>query len=294
MNGSDPVGLIGVGLLGSALAQRLLVAGVAVVGWDVAADRRSALADCGGIVADDAADVFTRCRRVFLSLPTHESVAGVLRDADSALRPGHVLLDTSTGDPEAAEALAAKLTTRSVTYFDATVSGSSAQVRDGMAVFLVGGADDAVLANMDLLLRIASAVYRTGPAGSGARMKLVTNLVLGLNRAALAEGLHFAATLGLDPAAALDVLKACPSYSRAMDVKGDKMVRGDFAPEARLSQHLKDVRLMLDAAKRAGAGLPLTETHRRLLERAESLGLGPLDNSAVIRAVAAEPPADAP
>jgi 3-hydroxyisobutyrate dehydrogenase-like beta-hydroxyacid dehydrogenase len=77
-----------------------------------------------------------------------------------------------------------------------------------------------------------------------------------------------------------------------MERKGAKMVQGDFAPEARLSQHLKDIRLMLAAAERAGAGLPLTETHRGLLERAESLGLGSLDNSSIIRAIAAAPPPD--
>src|SRR5262245_26348020 len=170
------------------------------------------------------------------------------------------------------------LSARSVIYLDATVSGSSVQVRDGHAVFLVGGPDDEFRASHELLSRIAGKVFHVGPAGSGARMKLVTNLVLGLNRAALAEGLHFASSLGLDPTAALAVVKECPSYSRAMDAKGEKMVRGDFAPEARLSQHLKDVRLMLAEAGRAGAGLPLTEAHRELLERAEALGLGSLDN----------------
>jgi 3-hydroxyisobutyrate dehydrogenase-like beta-hydroxyacid dehydrogenase len=286
--------LVGVGLLGSAIAQRLLGAGVAVAGWDVAADRRAALVSWGGTVAANIGEVFTRCRRVVLSLPSHETVAAVLAESELRFRDDHVILDTSTGDPVAAEQFADELAVRNVTYLDATVSGSSAQVRDGHAVFLVGGTDAAFQANRELLSGIAAKVLHVGPAGSGARMKLVTNLVLGLNRAALAEGLHFAKALGLDPAATLHVLRECPSYSRAMEKKGVKMVRGEFTPEARLSQHLKDVRLMLAAAERAGAGLPLTETHRELLERAESLGLGPLDNSAIIQAIAESPPRDGP
>jgi 3-hydroxyisobutyrate dehydrogenase-like beta-hydroxyacid dehydrogenase len=114
-------------------------------------------------------------------------------------------------------------------------------------------------------------------------MKLVTNAVLGLNRAALAEGLAFAKALGLDLQETLSVLRETPAYSRAVDVKGAKMINQNFEPEARLSQHLKDVRLMIAAAKRAGMKLPLTETHENLLKKAEAGGLGELDNSAIIR-----------
>ena len=111
--------------------------------------------------------------------------------------------------------------------------------------------------------------------GTAAKMKLVTNLVLGLNRAALAEGLVLASSFGLDPQLTLEVLQASAAYSKAMDAKGAKMIGGDFAPQARLSQHLKDVRLLLAAAARTGRTLPLSETHRKLLEFAESLGLAP-------------------
>ncbi len=97
-----------------------------------------------------------------------------------------------------------------------------------------------------------------GPCGSGARMKLVSNLVLGLNRAALAEGLVFAQSLGLEAEAALQVLTGTMAYSRIMDTKGRKMIEGDFRTQARLSQHLKDICLILEAAAAAGQPLPLT------------------------------------
>ena len=115
------------------------------------------------------------------------------------------------------------------------------------------------------------------------KMKLVSNLVLGLNRAALAEGLAFAEAIGIAPAAALEVLTGSMAYSRAMDAKGRKMIEGDFTVQARLSQHLKDVHLMLRAAAAAGMSLPLADTHRRLMEQAEAEGFGDLDNSAIIK-----------
>jgi 3-hydroxyisobutyrate dehydrogenase-like beta-hydroxyacid dehydrogenase len=119
-------------------------------------------------------------------------------------------------------------------------------------------------------------------------MKLVFNLVLGLHRAVLAEALSFAGSYGIDPAAALEVLKAGAAYSKVMDIKGGKMLSGDFTPEARLSQHLKDVRLIVAAAERCGAMVPLSEIHRELLERAEAAGFGAMDNSAVIKAFEVE------
>ena len=117
--------------------------------------------------------------------------------------------------------------------------------------------------------------------GCGARMKLVMNLVLGLNRAVLAEGLAFAEACGLDGQAALEVLQASPAHSVVMDTKGRKMLSGDYQPEARLAQHLKDVRLILEAASRSELPVPLSELHLELLEKLVERGFGNQDNSVV-------------
>ena len=280
------LGLIGIGLMGTALAERLVNAKVKVIGWDLASERRDALTSLGGICAAGSIEVLSACDRVLLSLPSHETVEHVLQSAESALRRGQIVIDTSTGDPAAAVTQADRLARRGVEYLDATISGSSQQLRDGTAVFLVGGTDAAYRACLDVFERLTSKVHHVGPAGSGARMKLVTNLVLGLNRAALAEGLCFAKSQGLNLEQTLFLLRETMSYSRIMDTKGEKMLRGDFAPQARLSQHLKDVRLMLSAARDANAALPFTETHRQLLETAMQMGLGDLDNSAILQAIA--------
>ena len=279
------LGLIGIGLMGKAMTERLLRAGATVIGWDLSSERRAEFAASGGTCAADAVEILTTCERVLLSLPTHEIVQSVLRSADHVHSRAQFIIDTSTGDPQAAIDQAETLSRRGIEYLDATISGSSQQLRDGTAVFLVGATDAAYAACRDIVGWLSSKAFHTGPVGSGARMKLVTNLVLGLNRAALAEGLVFAQLLGLDPRQTLLLLRESMSYSRIMDTKGEKMLSGDFTPQAKLSQHLKDVRLMLDAAQHAAGTLPLTETHRQILETAMRMGLGELDNSAIFKAI---------
>ena len=115
-------------------------------------------------------------------------------------------------------------------------------------------------------------------------MKLIFNLVLGLNRAVLAEALSFACAVGVPPQQTLEILKAGTAYSRVMDNKGEKMLNGDFVTQAKLSQHLKDVRLILSTGRRVKAKLPLCSLHRKLIQQLESNGHGSLDNSAIIKA----------
>lgn len=279
---AKPIGLIGLGLMGGAMAARLRAAGFQLLGWDRAAERIDDFASSGrGEAASSLDDVFARCSRVILSLPDSVVVNSVLQDSNRPLTRGQIIIDTSTGDPTSTEALGTALQKQGAHYLDATVSGSSAQVADGSAVLMVGGDDAAYADCSDLFAQLGAKTFHTGPCGSGAKMKLVTNLVLGLNRAALAEGLSFAREIDLDPSLTLEIIRGSMAYSRIMDTKGEKMVMQDFTPQARLSQHLKDVRLMLAATD---LKLPLTETHRALLEKAESLGCGDLDNSAIIKA----------
>jgi len=281
----SPVGLIGLGLMGTAIAERLIGAGFAVMGWDIASKQRLVFQKLGGQSATNAAEVFTRCQRVLLSLPDSKTVGAVLRDAVSVLRHDHIVADTSTGDPRDAVEFHRRLAPAGAIYLDATVSGNSDQVRRAEVLVMVGGSKLAFSGCRELFGTFAARTIYTGPVGSAARMKLVTNLVLGLNRAALAEGLSFARTLKLDGKQTLEILRASMAYSRIMDQKGKKMLRGDFKPQARLSQHLKDVRLMLRAAEKARTRLPLTTAHCAILETAEAAGLGSLDNSAIIRVI---------
>lgn len=292
--GAEPIGLIGVGLLGTAFARRLRAAGFAVVGHDLAPERRAALEALGATAASSGAEVIARCGRILLSLPSHREVEEVIAGADEAWRSGALVIDTTTGDPASTERVARRLAARGVAYLDATISGSSAQVAEGEGVLMVGGEAEAVARGRDLFAAIGREMFHTGAVGTGARMKLVTNLVLGLNRAVLAEGLALAESLQLDLPQTLAILRRSPAYSRAMDTKGEKMLRGDFSPEARLAQHHKDVRLIVAAGRAGGLPMPLSQAHDRILAQAEEAGLGALDNSAVIKVLRAAAAARSP
>ncbi len=281
---NEPVGLVGLGLLGSALAERLLRAGFSVVGYDVDPARCRNHEQLGGHVAGSARGVAASCKRVLLSLPNSKIAAAVVDDLSPLLATGSIVIDTTTGDPEEMTNLARQVAEKGAEYLDATVGGSSQQARDGEVIVIAGGESTTVDSCRDIFAAFAREVFHVGPVGSGARMKLVVNLVLGLNRAVLAEGLAFARASGFDAAETLKILAAGPAYSLAMDMKGRKMIEQEFSPQARLSQHLKDVRLILAAGETNGAKLPLSEVHRRLLEEVERAGFGDADNSAIIRA----------
>jgi 3-hydroxyisobutyrate dehydrogenase-like beta-hydroxyacid dehydrogenase len=279
--------------MGTAIAGRLLDAGVPARVWNRTAARAEALVARGARWCDDP---LGDCRLVITSLYDGAAVREVMEPRLDAAPAGRIVVDTSTVDPETTEALAARARGRGIAWLDAPISGSSVQTARGEATVLVGGDDGVVAACAGLWAILGGRCHHVGGAGSASRMKLVTNLVLGLNRAALAEGLVFARALGIDPAAALEVLRDSPAASRQMDTKGPKMVAGDFAVQARLAQHRKDVQLILDAAAAAGLSLPLAAAHRALLDAAVARGLGDLDNSAVIGAYApaAPPPGRAP
>jgi 3-hydroxyisobutyrate dehydrogenase-like beta-hydroxyacid dehydrogenase len=154
---------------------------------------------------------------------------------------------------------------------------------------MCGGNSEAQVACNDLFHALSSRVFFTGPAGTGTRMKLALNIAIGLHRAVLAESLTFAQANGIDPARALEILKAGPAYSKAMDVKGARMLSGDFMPpEARLAQHLKDVRLIVKTGEETNAHLPLTKVHERLLMEAADAGWAAEDNSAIIKVFQSE------
>ena len=278
------IGLIGIGLLGTAMAERLRNSGIKILGYDIAETRCQELGSSGARVAHSASQVAEECAFVLLSLPHSGVVREVVAQLPVKEMRNHTIIDTTTGDPVTSAQLAESLQSSDIGYLDATVAGSSEQARRGDIVIMAGGKPEIVEKSRWLLDLLAKNVFQIGPAGSGARMKLVVNLVLGLNRAVLAEGISLAERCGLDTNMALEILKAGAAYSAVMDNKGEKMVNGDFSPQARLAQHLKDVDLILQLAAQSNLSAPLSETHRLLLLKAVENGYGDADNSAVIRA----------
>ena len=280
----DAVGLVGLGLVGRALAHRLSIAGGTAIGFDRSAQACAEFAQGGGRVAASLAELGTHCEHVVLAV---FDTAGVLEVVEGLLgcTTLRAVVDCSTGDPDALQALAARLADRGIDFIEAPLSGSSQQIQQGTATMLLGAEPAALQRHGALLEALSSQRIVVGGPGMGARAKLATNLVLGLNRAALAEGMVFAERIGIAPDAFLKLVLATPARSDAALAKGERMVRGDFEPQSRIHQHLKDVNLMLEQAAAARQRLPLSEVHAALLRAAVAAGDGELDNAAIIRQI---------
>ena len=282
----NAIGLIGIGLVGTALAKSFLASGFQVIGYDVMKAKIENLEKIGGTGVASPAAVTRRADIIVLCLMTSDIVIDVIQGKNGILSSGikpKLIIDMTTGDPEKTERLARDLQEQGIRYVDAPVAGSSTQIGNGEGVFMVGGALDAFEMAKEMLDVVSNQVIHVGGNGAGSRAKLSVNLVIGLNRLVLAEGLVFAEKIGIEPEQALALFAATPAYSRVMDTKGEKMIHGHFTPEARLSQHLKDVNEILSLASKLDQKLPLSEIHRDLLERAVAAGDGDLDNSAVIK-----------
>jgi len=283
MSPRTPVGVIGVGLMGEVYARRLIAAGFTVIGFDVDPAKSARLANLGA-QAGTLADIAQKCEPIVLAVFNTEQVEDVVEHALIPAAAGKIVLVTSTCDPDRIAALGARVGNR-LRFLETPVSGTSEQVRQGDGVGLIGGDQKIAADAAPVLDALFAKSFHIGKIGDGGRAKLAVNLILGLNRLALAEGLVFAARLGLDPAAFLDVARRSAAASQVMDTKGPKMIGGDFAPEGRVRQTLKDTQLMLDQARKAGQQLPLLQIHADVLQACVRHGDSEQDNSIVIEEI---------
>jgi putative dehydrogenase len=285
MQNARTVGVVGLGLMGEVLSGRLMAAGFGVLGYDVDPEKNARLASLGGRAAGSPAEM-AACERIVLAVFNTEQVEDVVeRVLLPAAKPGTIVLCTSTCDPDRIAALGARLAGGAIRFLETPVSGTSEQVRQGDGVGLIGGDRAAAADAAPILDALFPRRYHIGKVGDGGRAKLAVNLILGLNRLALAEGLTFAERMGLDPEAFLDVAKGSASYSQAMETKGAKMVRRDFSPQGYVKQHLKDVHLMLEQAQKHGQDLPTLKVHRDVLEACVRAGEAERDNSIIVEEI---------
>ncbi len=283
MSSKSSVGLIGFGLMGEVYAGRLIAAGFSVTAYDVDPAKTERIAQIGARAAllDDIA---RDCDPIVLAVFSTDQVEEVVERTLLPLAASKIVICTSTCDPDRIAALGARIGER-LRFLEVPVSGTSAQVRTGDGLGLVGG--DALVADeaAPVLDALFPRRFHIGKIGDGGRAKLAVNLILGLHRLALAEGLVFASRLGLDPAAFLKVARASAAESQVMGTKGPKMISGDFAPEGRVRQTLKDVHLMLDQARKLGQQLPLLAVNADVLQACVDRGDGERDNSIVIEEI---------
>ncbi len=280
------IGFVGLGLMGSGMVKNLLAAGFPVIGYDSDPGKMDVLAGKGFQKAGSPEDIAPLADVIILSLPNSRVVNEVVKDSLKLFERGAkglILIDTTTADPVLSGELAAGLKEAGIEMLDAAVSGTSKMCAERNVTLLVGGTEETFGKCGPVFSALGRQTFYMGKNGTGAAAKLIVNLVLGLNRMALAEGLCLAGKAGMDLHRTLEVLKGSAAYSSAMDQKGLKMIEKDFLPpEGKLSFHLKDVGLMLDLGHRVNAPLILSSLHAQALRSEVAKGRGEWDNADII------------
>ena len=279
------IAVVGVGLLGSAVASRLLAAGFTVTGYDTRPDQLAGLGPRGLEAASSLKDAASGAEAVFTILPSPDSVESVVLGAGGLL--GLVprtatLIQMSTISPTQTRGLAEGAAAAGIRFLDAPMSGTSAMVERGDCTIFAGGDPALVEACRPIFAAIGKRTIHVGPAGSASLAKLAANLLVALNTAALAEALVLGAKGGLAPQVLLDILKDSAGGSRMVDVRGPLMVEHRFEPQMKLDLFLKDFRLMLDEGQRLGVPLPLTSLTQQLCTATAAAGRGGEDLAVLI------------
>lgn len=279
------IGIIGVGLLGSAVASRLLAAGFEVAGYDTRRDQLTAMEPRGLVAAGSMTDAVTGADAVFTILTTPDTVekvwlgeGGLLAAAPASA----VLLQMSTIAPGLAARLGDAAHARGFRFLDTPISGTSTMVARGKCTIFVGGDKAVAAACQPVFDAITASTVHVGEVGMASVAKLAANLIGGINAIALAEALVLGAKAGLPPATLLEALRQSPVSSGTLDTRGPLMVSHRFDPHIRLDLFLKDFGLMLAEGARLGVPLPLTGVAHQLCMATSSAGHGDEDLAAVI------------
>lgn len=282
------VGIVGLGLLGSAVASRLLKAGHAVVGFDVLQARVDALTALGGNAAPSPAGVAQSAEAVCTILPSLAAAETAVLGRDgivSGARPGLTVIQMSTISPTLTERLAREVSAKGQGFLDCPVSGTSAMVERGDGIFFVGGERALYDHWRPVLESVLPRAVLVGRVGQAMTLKLVANLLVALHSAAAAEALTLARKAGLDLDIALDVLNSSAATSAMLKVRGPMILRGEFPAQMKLDLFMKDIHLMQEAAAAVGAPLPFTDLAERLYAAAQAAGHGGEDLAVVVTAL---------
>lgn len=284
------LGVVGLGLLGSAVAGRLRAAGHDVVGYDVVPEKVQALVALGGRAAPSADAVARAADAVCVVLPSLASVEEVIlgpRGLAASASAGKTIIQMSTISPSLTERLAREVGGKGLAFLDCPISGTSGMVARGEGIIFVGGERSLFDRWRPVLESVLPRAVYIGRAGQAMALKLVANLLIALHSAAAAEALLMAKRAGLDLGLVLDVLTKSAATSGMLEVRGPLMAKGEFPPQMKLDLFMKDLHLIQDAAGSAGAPLPLTDVAERLYAAAMDAGHSGEDLAVVFSALEA-------
>ena len=275
---SETIGIVGIGLMGSAISHHLIQSGFKVKGFDMDPLKLDEFAERGGIPVHTPSEVANGVKWMVLSLPDSNVVNDVVFRENGILdqdREGLIICDASTSRPEDSENLGKELALRKIKFLDTCVSGTSAMAWKKDLIVVAGGERVDFEKSLPYMQSFSRAAYYMGSFGSGALTKLIINLVLAGNRLALGEGLTLGTKAGMNPLELLTVLQDGACGSKTMLDKGPKMIQGDYSPEGRMTT--KTSRLMLEQGARYGSPMFLTSLWNQLVQAGCELGLSDHD-----------------
>ena len=271
------IGFIGMGIMGVPMACNLLKAGFAVVVHSRTRSKAQPALEAGAVWADSPAQAAQEADVVITCVTDTPDVETVLlgeHGVIEAARPGLICVDMSTICPEATDRMADVLARKGVTLLDAPVSGGQVGAIEAKLSIMVGGPKDSLDAVRPVLEAMGRTITHCGPVGTGQMTKLANQVMVIHTIMSIAEGLAFAEKAGLNLETTHAVTSGGAAYSHSLKVLGAKILAGDMAPAFMVDLQLKDLRLVMDTARRIGQPLPGTALAMQLLSSLAAKGRG--------------------
>jgi 2-hydroxy-3-oxopropionate reductase len=281
----EKIGFIGLGIMGRPMAGHLLDAGYELHVFNRSQEAMNILAGRGAIPAAAADEIAAACDIVITMLPDSpdvEQVALGQRGLIASARPGLVYIDMSTIAPGIAVKVAMELGKLGMRCLDAPVSGGETGAINASLSIMVGGPEDLFREMLPIFQVIGKTITYCGATGAGQTVKACNQIQTALNMIAMSEALVLGAKAGVDPAVILKVLGGGYAQTRVMDVRGPKVIRGDFEPGFKSRFHYKDLNIVMETAKQLNVPLPATAIAHELFAALVASGRGDLDHSAII------------
>ena len=279
------VGYIGLGLMGKSIARNILKAGFPVVVHNRSRAKVDELVAEGAVAANSAAEVAGQVDVVFTNLPDSPDVEKVALGPGGILEaahPGLVYVDNSTIKPATARQIAAKLAEKGAFALDAPVSGGDIGAKNGTLTIMVGGDASALEKVMPILMAMGKTVTHVGEAGAGQVAKAANQIMVAAQMVAMGELLIFSQKAGVDPEKVVAAIKGGAAQCWTLDVKPPRLFSGNRAPGFKAHMQAKDLNIILETAREYGVPLPATAENAQLFNAMLQLGMGELDNSAVV------------
>ena len=279
---SRAIGMIGLGIMGSAMSSNLMQAGFKVLGYDVLPRQRQVHRKAGGTAARSCRDVARRCDLIVTSLPSSESLLDTAAELARSSHAGQIVIETSTLPIPVKEEARKRLASRGTILLDCTLSGTGAQARDKDLVVYASGDRKSYRRVAPVLEGFARAHYYIGAFGAGSKVKFVANLLVAIHNVAAAEAMVLAMKSGLDPAMVLKVVADGAGGSRMLQVRGPMMVKGDYSEATmKVATWQKDMTIIGDYARKIDCPTPLFSASAPFYSAAMAMGFGAEDTGVV-------------